>query len=58
LIKRLNSEGSFFLIHVDERQDYLYRDLVRLTAGQPNIRMASKRQVGTVPYAIPVQYQK
>jgi hypothetical protein len=31
------------LIHVDERQDYLYRELAQLTAGHPNIRMASKR---------------
>jgi hypothetical protein len=45
LIKRLNGDGSYFLIHVDERQDYLYRELAQLTAGHPNIRMASKRQV-------------
>ena len=43
-MKRLKSSESYFLIHVDSRQDYLYRELARLTASQPNIRMASKRK--------------
>jgi hypothetical protein len=45
LVQRLNSSESYFLIHVDSRQDYLHRELAALAATRPNLRMASQRQV-------------
>lgn len=43
LIKALYSPNHFFYIHVDSRQDYLYRELLNLEASFPNIRLARRR---------------
>jgi hypothetical protein len=42
-VKRLNSSESYFLVHVDSRQDYLHRELATLAAARPNFRMATQR---------------
>jgi hypothetical protein len=42
-VKRLNSSESYFLVHVDSRQDYLHRELVSLAETKPNFRMATQR---------------
>ncbi|XP_055373192.1 xylosyltransferase oxt isoform X2 [Condylostylus longicornis] len=43
LIKALYSTKQYFYIHIDSRQDYLYRELLKLETKFPNIRLARKR---------------
>lgn len=43
LVQRLNSSDSYFLVHVDSRQDYLYREMASRAVNWPNLRMASQR---------------
>lgn len=43
LLKSLYSEHHYFYIHVDSRQDYLFRELVKLESSFPNIRLTRKR---------------
>ncbi|XP_017108947.2 xylosyltransferase oxt [Drosophila bipectinata] len=43
LLKALYAPEHVYYIHVDERQDYLYRKLLELEAKFPNIRLARKR---------------
>lgn len=43
LMERLDGAGSFFYIHVDARQTYLYQKLSQIAKNKPNVRMATKR---------------
>lgn len=43
LVELLDGPGSFFLVHVDARQDYLDRELRRLTAHKINVRVTRRR---------------
>ncbi|XP_020814451.1 xylosyltransferase oxt [Drosophila serrata] len=43
LLKALYAPEHVYYIHVDERQDYLYRKLLELETKFPNIRLARKR---------------
>ncbi|KAL7022478.1 hypothetical protein ACKWTF_012256 [Chironomus riparius] len=43
LIKSIYSVDHFYYIHVDTRQDYLYRELLPLETAFQNIRLARKR---------------
>lgn len=43
LLKALYSQHHYFYIHVDARQDYMYRELLKLEAATSNIRLARKR---------------
>ncbi|XP_059620080.1 xylosyltransferase oxt [Phlebotomus argentipes] len=43
LLKALYSPQNYFYIHVDSRQDYLFRNLVRLESKYPNIRLTRQR---------------
>ncbi|EDW33154.1 oxt [Drosophila persimilis] len=43
LLKALYAPEHVYYIHVDERQDYLYRKLLELEQKFPNIRLARKR---------------
>ncbi|KAJ6642112.1 Xylosyltransferase oxt [Pseudolycoriella hygida] len=43
LLKSLYNKNHFYYIHVDERQDYMYRELLKLEAKASNIRLARKR---------------
>ncbi|XP_053673319.1 xylosyltransferase oxt [Anopheles nili] len=43
LLKALYSPRHFYYIHIDARQEYLYRELLKLEPKFPNIRLARKR---------------
>ncbi|GAB0096267.1 Xylosyltransferase oxt [Sergentomyia squamirostris] len=43
LLRALYSPNHFFYIHVDSRQDYLFRNLIRLEAKYPNVRLTRRR---------------
>lgn len=43
LIRRLYHVDNYFLIHVDSRQEYLYRELLPLESQFPNIRLVPDR---------------
>lgn len=43
LLKSLYSKEHYFYIHVDARQDYMYRELLKLEAMTTNIRLARQR---------------
>nr|CAD7427661.1 unnamed protein product [Timema monikensis] len=43
LIRVLFHKDHFFFIHVDARQDYLYRELLLLEKTLPNVRLARQR---------------
>lgn len=43
LVELLDGPGSFFMVHVDARQDYLDRELRRLTAHKNNVRVTRRR---------------
>ena len=43
LIERLDGPGSYFYIHVDARQSYLYDRLVEITRDKDNVRMVETR---------------
>ncbi|KAG5670975.1 hypothetical protein PVAND_001203 [Polypedilum vanderplanki] len=43
LIKSLYSVDHYYFIHVDSRQDYLYRELLKLETTFPNVRLSRKR---------------
>ncbi|XP_058124998.1 xylosyltransferase oxt [Anopheles ziemanni] len=43
LLKALYSPRHFYYIHIDARQEYLYRELLKLESRFPNIRLARKR---------------
>uniref|UniRef100_A0A1B0CFL8 protein xylosyltransferase n=1 Tax=Lutzomyia longipalpis TaxID=7200 RepID=A0A1B0CFL8_LUTLO len=43
LLKALYSPHNFFYIHVDSRQDYLFRNLLRLESKYPNIQLTRRR---------------
>jgi len=43
LIKRLYSSHHYILVHVDARQEYLYRELVKLSHTLPNLRLVKQR---------------
>uniref|UniRef100_A0A182QK58 protein xylosyltransferase n=1 Tax=Anopheles farauti TaxID=69004 RepID=A0A182QK58_9DIPT len=43
LLKALYSPRHYYYIHIDARQDYLYRELLKLESRYPNIRLARRR---------------
>ena len=43
LIRVLNGPGSYFYIHIDSRQEYLYRELDELSRTMPNLKMVRRR---------------
>uniref|UniRef100_A0A182Y7V1 protein xylosyltransferase n=1 Tax=Anopheles stephensi TaxID=30069 RepID=A0A182Y7V1_ANOST len=43
LLKALYSPRHYYYIHIDARQEYLYRELLKLEPKFPNIRLARKR---------------
>jgi len=43
LVNSLYSPHHYFLIHVDRRQDYLYREMEALAARMPNVRLVTRR---------------
>uniref|UniRef100_A0A182NJI0 protein xylosyltransferase n=1 Tax=Anopheles dirus TaxID=7168 RepID=A0A182NJI0_9DIPT len=43
LLKALYSPRHYYYIHVDARQEYLYRELLKLEPRFPNIRLARRR---------------
>nr|XP_018901650.1 PREDICTED: xylosyltransferase oxt [Bemisia tabaci] len=43
LIKTLFHRNHFFFIHVDARQDYLFRELLALELHLPNVRLSRRR---------------
>jgi hypothetical protein len=43
LMSRLDGPGSYFLIHVDARQSYMYEKMAELTKHRNNVRMAETR---------------
>ena len=43
LLKKIYHVDNYFMIHVDSRQDYMYRELSQLETKYPNIRLARKR---------------
>ncbi|XP_055620367.1 xylosyltransferase oxt isoform X2 [Toxorhynchites rutilus septentrionalis] len=43
LLKTLYSTRHYYFIHVDERQEYLYRELLKLEPFFPNIRVSRNR---------------
>ncbi len=47
LIKSLYRQRDYFLIHVDSRQDFLFRELAKLEA-LPNVRMMRTRRFATI----------
>lgn len=44
LVRALFHRDHFFLIHVDARQDYLFRELLSLELRLPNVRLSRRRQ--------------
>ncbi|XP_058466832.1 xylosyltransferase oxt [Malaya genurostris] len=43
LLKALYSPRHYYFIHVDSRQEYLYRELLKLESNFPNIRLSRHR---------------
>ncbi|XP_058054885.1 xylosyltransferase oxt [Anopheles bellator] len=43
LLKALYSPRHYYFIHIDARQEYLYRELLKLEQSFPNVRIARKR---------------
>ena len=42
-MERLDGPGSYFYIHVDARQNYLYDRLTEITRDKDNVRMVETR---------------
>ena len=43
LIRRIYSPDHYILVHVDSRQEYMHREVSKLAAILPNLRLVSKR---------------
>ncbi|XP_058831412.1 xylosyltransferase oxt [Topomyia yanbarensis] len=43
LLKTLYSPRHYYFIHIDSRQEYLYRELLKLETNYPNIRLSRNR---------------
>uniref|UniRef100_A0A2M4BCE2 protein xylosyltransferase n=2 Tax=Anopheles marajoara TaxID=58244 RepID=A0A2M4BCE2_9DIPT len=43
LLKALYHPQHYYFIHIDARQEYLYRELLKLESSFPNVRLARKR---------------
>ena len=43
LVKRIYHKDNYILIHVDSRQDYMFREMQRLAQKYPNVRLTKNR---------------